>query len=648
MVGRSRDELIGRLFAEITHPDDVAAYTDQQARLYADEVDAYQIEKRYPRPDGTVVTGLLVVSAVRDDSGNHLYDIGQLQDITAQRAAEAALRESEAHLRTILEQTPAAVYRLEPGASGGFTYTSPRFAALTGLSVERSQRNLEDYLARVHPDDVAMLRAADAESGRTGQAFDLEYRLRAQDDSWVWVHDRAHMTRDEDDDSDVWYGILLDISERHELESSLRGSEARFRSVFESAGIGMTLTDPRGPILDVNPAMCRLLGYSRDELREKTFLEITHPDDVDPPTDWTRKLATGEVEAFSLEKRYLRKDGQVVWGHVTATAVRDEDGRLNYVFGQVQDITARKEAESALRSSEARFRSIFEGAGIGMSLSTPSGTILVANRALEHLLGYKPGELEGVHIEDITYPEDLELQADYRLRMRQSELDAYHLEKRFVRKDGEVVWGLLNATAVMDDRGSIQAVIGQVQDISARKAAEAALRESEGRFRALVHNDPDVIVVIDEAMNLTYMSPSVSPALGLDPAELLGPIEPNLHYVHPNDLQRLFALFDAVGGQSGATSSVELRIKHRNRRWRWFQVTIANLLQDPGINGYLFNLRDITDGKLAELASEAALHAQEAAITELERLNQSKSRFLSTISHEFRTPLTAIIGYSEL
>jgi PAS domain S-box-containing protein len=648
MLGYERDELLDLDAAAIVHPDDRAIGITWWQRLAAGELDTYQREKRYLRKDGSVLWGLLTVSALRDERGGFAGALAQVQDITAQKAAEAAFREQEAQLATLVDQLPVALYSLEPGAGGAFHYVSPQFTRLTGLDRDDLPTSFDALLARVHPDDREAVRQADEHATRTGEPVQIEYRIRGGHGEWVWVDNRSVLMRDEQGRELAWHGVLLVISERKRLESSLRESQERFRRAFEDAAIGMSLGTPDDICLDANPAYCRIVGRPREALIGSSFSELTHPDDVAAYVHQHARLYINDVAAYQMEKRYLRPDGTVVTGLLTVSAVRDDTGAHLYDIGQLQDITAQKAAEAALRESEARFRSIFEGAGIGMALSMPEGRIVVANRALERLLGYAPGELEGVRIEDITYPEDLTLQADHLQRMRQSELDAYQFEKRFVRKDGEIVWGLLNATAVKDEHDVIQAVIGQVQDITARKEAEAALRESEARFRALVQNDPDVIAVVDDAMRLIYLSPSAEPVSGIPAEQMLGSIESALRFVHPQDQERTLALFDAVAGHPRAVTSAEARIKHVNLSWRWYQITIMNLLEDPSICGYLFNLRDITDRKHAELASEAALQAQETAIDELERLNQSKTQFLSTISHEFRTPLTAIMGYSEL
>jgi PAS domain S-box-containing protein len=602
-----------------------------------------------------------------------------------------------------------------------------------------------------------------------------EVSYRRRDGSTLWGLVTVSSLQDEE----RILGELIqveDITARKLAESMLRDSDTLFRRMFEGAGISMSLTDPDGPILDANPAMSRLLGYTHDELIAMTFLDITHPDDIAVSLEMARKLACGECDADTLEKRYVRKDGRVVWGHLTSNVLRDADGHPRYIIAQIQDITARREAEAALMESEARFRalvhndpdviavvdatmhvvymspssamafglapdamlgpaeprlqfihpedrdatmalfdqiqglhgaaasiearlwheergwrwfqitvsnqladasiagyvfnlrditarreaeaardisqtrlrSIFEGAGVGMAFTVPGRGIVVANPAMARFLGYTPEELVGVEIETITHPDDLAVQLGHRKRLHAGETDAYRMEKRYLRNDGTIAWGLLDVTALRDGRGAVEGVIGQVQDITARKEAEAALIESEARFRALVQYNPDVIVVVDRSMRATYVSPSAEVAFGAPPDHLLGPIDPTLAFVHVDDRAKVLALFEDTGGREGQTARIEARFRHRSLGWRWLQVTIANQLQTAGIDGYLCNLRDITERKEAELATKEAMQAQEQAIAELERLNRAKSRFLSTISHEFRTPLTAIIGYSEL
>ena len=129
-----------------------------------------------------------------------------------------------------------------------------------------------------------------------------------------------------------------------------------------------------------------------------------------------------------FDKRYIRKDGRVVWARLTTTALRHADGRLRHIITQVEDITARREAEMALNASEARFRSIFEGAGIGMTLASPQRTILLANPAVGRLLGYAPDELVGASIDSISSAVDAKAEQELRRRLRAGEIDAFQIE----------------------------------------------------------------------------------------------------------------------------------------------------------------------------------------------------------------------------
>jgi PAS domain S-box-containing protein len=149
-------------------------------------------------------------------------------------------------------------------------------------------------------------------------------------------------------------------------------------------------------------------------------------------------------------------------------------------------------------------------------------------------------------------------------------------------------------------------------------------------------------------MRLTYISPSAETALGVAAEDLLGPAKPGLRFLHPEDQHLVLAKFGELQDITGGVVTTEAKVRHADRGWRWYHITISDQRADPRIAGYLINLRDISELKEAELTIKSSLAAQEEANAELERLNQTKSRFLSTISHEFRTPLTAIIGYSEL
>jgi PAS domain S-box-containing protein len=192
---------------------------------------------------------------------------------------------------------------------------------------------------------------------------------------------------------------LRDVSARHRDDARLREAGQRFQRVFEEGPIGMGLVDDDFRLLEVNEAFCRLTGYDADELRGRSFTDITHPDDVDTDLHLARKLFAGEVPGYSIDKRYLRADGEVVWVELTASVIRDEHGRPLKGMGLVQDITERRRALADAQTELARLARdrdrILEFAGEGIYHVDPRGRITFANPAAARMLGWKPQELVG-------------------------------------------------------------------------------------------------------------------------------------------------------------------------------------------------------------------------------------------------------------
>ena len=198
---------------------------------------------------------------------------------------------------------------------------------------------------------------------------------------------------------------LRDVTERHRREAALREAGQRFQRVFEDGPVGMALVDDNFRLVEVNEAFCRLTGYGAEELRNRTFADITHPDDVDTDLRLARRLFAGEVPGYSLDKRYVCKNGEIVWIALTVSVIRDERGRPLRGMGLVQDITERRRALAAAQialEGLARQRDrILEFAGEGIYHVDERGRITFANPAAAQMLGWTPEELIGKPAEEL-------------------------------------------------------------------------------------------------------------------------------------------------------------------------------------------------------------------------------------------------------
>ena len=314
----------------------------------------------------------------------------------------------------------------------------------------------------------------------------------------------------------------LELPGRKSAEAALRESEERYRRTFELAGSGLAQVDLEGRFMRVNRRLCEMFGYSEAELVGMAVKELSHPDDREAVDERRRQLIAGEVKTLHVEKRYQRKDGRTVWVHVAIAMERDANGQPLYAISVLDDITARKHAEEALRESEARYRSTFELAGSGIAHIGLDRKFIRVNRRLCEILGYPEHELIGMTGRQISHPDDREVINTERKRLYAGEIDHVHVEKRYRRKDGSTVWVAFSMVLERDAEGRPAYEIAIFDDITERKNAERALRESEERFRSLTQLSSDWYWEQDESFALRFMSQRMGEKTGLAAASFIG------------------------------------------------------------------------------------------------------------------------------
>ncbi len=320
----------------------------------------------------------------------------------------------------------------------------------------------------------------------------------------------------------LFTGMIRDVTERKQTEDALREMRDRFRGIFENAPIGVAMVTLEGRYLQVNRSLCEILGYTEEELQALTWQEITHPDDLATSSDYARRMVEGEFPRYHLEKRFLHADGHTVWASLSVSLVRDSEGEPLYFVSQIQDVTERKRAESALRESEQRFRGSFERAATGMALVATDGRFLRVNRSLCEILGFPERELLGKTFQELTHPDDLEVDLEHLRPLLAGEVRTYQTEKRYLHQDGHVVWALLSVSVVHDEKDEPLYFVSQIQDVSERKKFEKRIIESEQRFRSLVQNSSDIITILDADGTIRYASPAVQKVTGYNPEEQVG------------------------------------------------------------------------------------------------------------------------------
>ena len=434
-----------------------------------------------------------------------------------------------------------------------------------------------------------------------GETFTTRMRIRNHtfDTHFVPVLERAHVTS--------VIGVATDITEQARAEEQQREGEARYRTLFEHAHDLVFTLDLAGNFTSINRTAERVCGYTREEASRMSIADVVAPEYLQTARAMIAdKLVGDPATTYVIE--LIARDGKRIALEVT-TQLTYHQGAPAGVQGIGRDVSARWQAESALRLSEARFRSAFDDAAIGMSLVSIDGSWLQVNRSLCDIVGYTAQELLATTFQAITYADDLEADLAYLRQVLAGEFSSYHMEKRYLHKLGHIVWVLLTVSLVRDTDGSPLYFVSQVQDISRQKQVETELARERDLLQALMDHLPDNIYFKDRNSRFLRINKALADLFGLESPE---------HAIGKTDFD-FFTAEHAVPALHDEQQIMETKVPvvgrveketWREREDRWVLTTKMPMFDTEGHAIGTFGIsRDISEMKIAEDAlTHQALH----------------------------------------
>ena len=343
MLGYSQPELSEKTLQEVTHPDDREAFLAALQRLLSGEISSWSKDTRYIRKGGTTVWGQVFTSLVRDQHGQPQYFITVVEDITEKMQAERALRDSEERLA--LAQNAARLGVWDRDLRTNVITICGQYAQLHGLSPDRTTITREEWTSLIHPEDRERVDVLRREARERTHFFDAEFRVIWPNGGTHWLHAKGMVMVGDCGRPDRTTGVVWDITERKQAEAALRESEELFRKVFEEGPLGLALVGRDYHFLKTNSALCQMVGYSQEELVQKTFADITYLDDLKADVELAERLFEGKIPYYRMQKRYVKKNGEMIWINLTGSLIRGHDGEPPYGLAMVEDITEVKRTQ---------------------------------------------------------------------------------------------------------------------------------------------------------------------------------------------------------------------------------------------------------------------------------------------------------------
>lgn len=595
-LGREPEELLGGAWQEVTHPEDLAADEQLAAEVLAGERDGYRMLKRFVRPDGTVLWGDLAVGSVRGVDGAVQCFIGQVVDVTRQHTAQQALTRSQEQYRLLAENASDLVFRCTAGMD--WQWVSPSAQQVLGW-------NPDDLVGQsvveiVHPDDVALVLDAGRRS-EAGEPVTCRARLRRRGGAWRRMSITARPMFDRDGRLLGRVGSARAVDAEQATRAALMEHYDFLRLVIDSEldprAFVSPVRDSAGTIVDlryedVNRAALQQMHLDRADLVGTTMLALD-------PLQRSSGLFERYVQAWESGEAVEVSDFPVAspehtsWLDVSAVRVGD---RLSITW---RDVSERHAQQAALAASEQRYRLLTEHSSDIVAQADEHGVLRWVSDSVRDRLGWEPADLIGVPISNLVEPEYVPV-----LRIAHHGLhhgEAQHVRLPIRHHDGSGRWFDILIKPQRDPDGTVVGRISSWRDVHDEHLAQQQLRQSQAQYRLIAENAAEVVLLLDRAGHVTWLSPSVERLTGWAQRDLSG--DQGWDLVHDADRTAVRAIISAVadGTDSGGTAA---RFRTPSGGYEYWHLDVRRISDTPG-SAMVVTMRNVNEEFRAQQEARA-------------------------------------------
>ncbi|AMA10196.1 PAS domain-containing protein [Picosynechococcus sp. PCC 73109] len=582
-------------FFERVHPDDRDRIRANIERIFTGQ-SLPSSEYRIITPDGEVRYLKDYHELTRNEQGQPIFLGGAVQDITAMQQTLNALAASEAHLEKA--QAIAHIGSWEQHLTSDDLIWSDEVYRIFDLEPQAIAPTFDQFMAMVHPDDHPHIKNNIKKLEARQSIKGFEYRIITAQGREKIVMEYANSLQDAQGNVYGFAGTIQDITTIKQTLNALQKSETRFRELVEHIDEAFWINSPDPTeVIYVSPNYEKIWGLSCQSLLDDgtSWLAAVHPEHEGQIQQAIAQMQQGQN--FDEEYRIIRPDGVVRWIYARSFKIYDPSTQqlLRHV-GVMTDVTERKEAELKLQSQEARLRTIFDQAALGIVQIDRTNHFSLVNQAFCEICGYSEAELQQFTWQELTHPEDICICHEARAKLDRRQAASAVLEKRYRHRLGHFIWVKVICSYIYDDQGQPEYLLTIIEDISEYKQAAIALVESQHRYQKMVDGIPAIIYQYSPQRGGLFYSSQVEQILGYEVQRLLD--EPELWHrsIHPEDVVDVDQVLQTL--HTGKNFELEYRIRDATGNWHWFYDCSFNIHAVDGgdlvIDGFAL---DITERK---------------------------------------------------